>query len=95
MKIRVINGYGPQEDDNNQNKLNFWMGLEQEVLSAKSESCMVMIQMDANAKVGRDVISADPNNVTDGNGRKMLNLIERHGLKLLNAEPEKIKSFYC
>ena len=36
MKIRVINGYGPQEDDSNQNKLNFWMGLEQEVLSAKS-----------------------------------------------------------
>ena len=86
QKIRVINGYGPQEDDNNQNKLNFWMGLEEEVLSAKSESCMVMIQMDANAKVGRDYISADPINVTGGNGRKILNLIERHGLKLLNAD---------
>ena len=24
--------------------------------------------------------------MTDGNGRKMLNLIERHGLKLLNAD---------
>ena len=86
QKVRLINGYGPQEDDNNQNKLNFWMGLDQEILSAKSESCMVIIQMDANAKVGREIISADPNNVTDGNGRKMLDLIERHGLKLLNAD---------
>ena len=85
-KIRLINGYGPQEDDHSQNKLNFWMGLDQEVLSAISESCMVLIQMDANAKVGREIISSDPNNVTDGNGRQMLDLIERHGLKLLNSD---------
>ena len=30
--IRVINGYGPQEDDSAQNKLNFWTGLDQEIL---------------------------------------------------------------
>ena len=52
-KVRVINGYGPQDDDIQQNKLIFWSGLEQEIMSAKSESCMVIIQMDANAKVGK------------------------------------------
>ena len=67
-KLRVINGYGPQEDDTQQNRLNFWLGLEEEIISAKSESCMVIIQMDANAKVGRNIISQDPNNVTDSNG---------------------------
>ena len=61
QNIRLINGYGPHEDDKYQNKLNFWMGLDQEIVSAKSESCLVMIQMDANAKVGRKIISADPN----------------------------------
>ena len=86
QNIRIINGYGPQEDDKYQNKLNFWMGLDQEIVSAKSESCLIMIQMDANAKVGRKIISADPNNVTDGNGQQMLDLIDRHGLQLLNAD---------
>ena len=84
-KARIINGYGPQESDCQQNRFNFWSGLEQEVISAKSESCMLIIQMDANAKVGRNIISRDPNNVTDSNGRQLLDMIERHGLVMLNA----------
>ena len=86
MKLRVINAYGPQDDDSQQNKLNFWMGLEEEVLAAKSESCMVLIQMDANAKVGRNIVSQDPNSITDSNGRHMLELIDRQSLVLLNAD---------
>ena len=42
--------------------------------------------MDANAKLGRNMISMDPNNVTDGNGRQMLNLINRQSLILLNTD---------
>ena len=38
LKLRVINGYGPQNDDTPQNKLNFWMGLEEEIIAAQSES---------------------------------------------------------
>ena len=49
MKIRVINAYGPQEDDTQQNKFNFWMGIEEKILAAKSEDCLVLVQMDANA----------------------------------------------
>ena len=41
--------------------------------------------MDANAKVGRQIISADPNNVKDGKWRQMLDLIERHLLQLLKS----------
>ena len=33
-KVRIINGYGPQEDDSQQNRLNFWLGLEEEIISA-------------------------------------------------------------
>ena len=86
LKIRVINAYGPQEDDTQQNKLNFWMGIEEEILAAKSESCLVLVQMDANAKLGRNIISMDPNTGTDGNGRQMLNLINRQSLILLNTD---------
>ena len=80
-KLRIINGYRPHDDDLQQNRLNFWLGLEEEIISAKSESCMIIIQMDANAKVGQQIISRDPNNVTDSNGRHLLELLERQGRK--------------
>ena len=86
MQLRVINAYGPQDDDDQQSRLHFWMGLEEEVLSAKSESCMVIIQMDANAKVVRNILSSDPNTSADSNGRQMLELVTRQNLVLLNVD---------
>ena len=91
-QLRVINGYGPQDDDNIQHRLNFWLGLEEEIISAKSESCMIIIQMDANAKVGQTIISNDPNNVTDGNGQKLLEIMERQGLVMLNSDKKCVGS---
>ena len=35
LKIRVINGYGPQEDEPIATRLTFWASLEQEIISAK------------------------------------------------------------
>ena len=55
-KIRLINGYGPQNDENLHNRLAFWTELDQEVVSAFSEGCLLVIQMDANAKVGNHMI---------------------------------------
>ena len=46
----------------------------------------MIIQMDANAKVGRNIISRDPNNVTDSNGPQLLDMIERQGLLMLNVD---------
>ena len=55
-KIRLINGYGPQEDDD-EIKINlFWQSIETEIMCAKEENCLVIIQLDANAKVGKDDI---------------------------------------
>ena len=84
--LRIINGYGPQDDDPQQIRLNFWLGLEEEIISAKHENCMVIVQMDANAKVGKDIIENDPNSSADNNGRNLLQLIERQGLKILNSD---------
>ena len=84
-KIRIINAYGPQNDEAQQTRLNFWLGLEEEIISAKSEHCMVIIEMDANAKVGQAIIRRNPNNILDNNGRHLLHLIQTHGLTMLNA----------
>ena len=82
--IRIINAYGPQEDDEPNEKLNFWHELEMEVTKAKDNNCMVVIEMDANAKVGKDVLRGDPHKMT-GNGKLMLDMLERQNLTILNS----------
>ena len=83
-KLRIINAYGPQDDEIQQVKLNFWLGMEEQIISANNSNCMILIQMDANAKVG-NIITHNPSNFTDSNGRKLLELIERNGLMMLNS----------
>ena len=83
--IRIINGYGPQEDDGKQEVYNFWHEVEQEVIAEKDENCFVVIQMDANAKIG---IKDDPNNVT-ANGKLLMDDVERHNLTIVNKLDNK------
>ena len=61
LNIRVINSYGPQEDEDWQRKLLFWNTLEKEIISKIDESCFILIQMDANAKVGAKILKGAPN----------------------------------
>ena len=84
QNIRIINAYGPQEDDETKDVLNFWQEMETEVLKAKDNDCMVMIEMDANAKVGKDVIKDDPNKMT-GNGKLLMDMLKRQNLTILNS----------
>ena len=84
--LRVINGYSPQSDDNEQKRLDFWSTLEQEICEATREGCLILIQMDANAKVGRDIIADDPNNYMDDNGKELVSLLNRHNMVLLNGD---------
>ena len=84
--IRIINGYGPQSDEGQQKRLEFWYALDQEIVDAKRDGCMILIQMDANAKVGQSIIAGDPNQETDSNGHELLGLVERNGLVILNAD---------
>ena len=75
-KIRIFNVYGPQElDVSTQIKLNFWQNLEKEIISAYDSDCEIMIQLDANAKVGPNVIPNDPNSQSE-NGRLMMDMLE-------------------
>lgn len=83
-KIRIINGYGPQEDDDIKDILNFWQNIEAEVVKAKDENCMIIIEMDANAKVGHENIQNDPHTITN-NGKLLVDLMSRQNLTMLNA----------
>ena len=83
-KIRVINAYGPQEDDSTEIILSFWQEIEAEVMNAKDDDCSIIIELDANAKLGKDIIKDDPNQMSK-NGRIMLDIAERQNLHIANA----------
>ena len=83
-KIRIINGYGPQEDDDVQDVLGFWQELEEEVIRGKDEGCFILIEMDANAKVGNTIIKGDPHKMSN-NGKLLHDIIERQNLVIGNS----------
>ena len=84
LQIRIINAYGPQEDDQKQNIFTFWQELEMEIMDAYEQNCMVIIEMDANAKVGMKYIVGDPHE-TSPNGRLLLEMVKRQNLIIVNA----------
>ena len=82
--IRIINGYGPQEDENIEKIYNFWQEIESEVIAARENGCLVVVQMDANAKIGREKFPLDPNEESK-NGRIMIEMIDRQELTIANT----------
>ena len=84
QKIRIINGYGPQENETSEKILAFWQDLEQAIISAKDEDCMVLIEMDANAKLGQEFIPHDPQLISN-NGKLFRDVILRQNLTLIGC----------
>ena len=82
--IRFINGYGPQENCKVEERISFYARLEQEVVNAKLFDNMVCIEMDANAKVGNEMIKLDPCS-RSSNGTLLVELCERNNLIICNA----------
>ena len=83
-QIRIINGYGPQEHEDTSSILRYWQELEAEVIKAKDCNRNIIIQMDANAKLGSDIIKGDPHSMSN-NGKILHDLVERQDLVILNA----------
>ena len=84
-KIRIINGYGPQEDEENSIVQTFWQTLETEIITAREENCLIIIEIDANAKIGREFCKDDLHN-TSKNGKILLELVSRQGLNIANLD---------
>lgn len=60
-EIRVVGGYGPQESSGKlENKIKFWQYLDHETKEAEKHKQDILIQMDANAWLGNELLPNDP-----------------------------------
>ena len=70
FEVRLVVGYGAQENDRqakvhemsqDEKKLLLWDFLETEIIEAETMEQGLIIQLDANAHLGPDIIKGDPN----------------------------------
>ena len=87
-EIRVITGYGPQENLKPDKTMPFFSKLEEEVVSAKLANKSIIIQIDANSKLGKSVIPKDPKDQSP-NGAILADIIDRNALIVANSLEDK------
>ena len=81
---RFINAYGPQEYAKSEEKTSFYSKLDQEVKNAKLFECLICIELDANAKIGYEMIKNDPNKMS-ANGEYFLEFVKNNNLVIGNV----------
>ena len=77
MPIRIIVGYGVQENASKEKKDSFWDFIEKEVTAAENEEQGVVIQMDGNLHAGKNFIRNDPNS-QNANGKLFMQFLQRN-----------------
>ena len=83
--VRIIVGYGPQENDDVDRKKLFWNFVENEVKEAEAAGDGIIFQMDGNLHAGCNLIKNDPNPINK-NGRLFLEFLSRNkSLIVLNS----------
>ena len=82
-EIRIITGYGPQENWPEHQRIPFFMTLEEEIIKAELAGKSILIEIDANSKLGNKFIPGD-NHKQSNNGKLLADIITRHGLVLGN-----------
>ena len=83
-EIRIMTGYGPQENWSLVDRLPFFLALEEEIVKAELAGKSIIIELDANSKLGPGLIPGDKHQQSD-NGRILAGIIERHGILIGNA----------
>ena len=69
-------------------RMPFFITLEEEINKAEMMGKSVFIEMDANSKLGSEFIPKDPHKQTH-NGRILSGIIRRHGLVVANGMEDK------
>ena len=64
-EIRLMTGYGPQEDWNEDEKMPFFIAMDQEIEAAEKEGKSILISMDVNSKLGPTWIPDDPHEMSE------------------------------
>ena len=81
--MRIIPGYGPQETWTEEERIPFFVSLEEEIVKASMSGKSILIQLDANSKLGPNIIENDPHNQSQ-NGRILAGIIKRNDLRVGN-----------
>ena len=81
--IRIMSGYGPQENWTVAERMPFFKALEEEIIKASSNEKAIYIQMYANSKLGPTIIKGDPH-VQSENGKLLAGIIVRNALHVIN-----------
>ena len=79
-----MTGYGPQENWPAAARMPFFLALEEEVVKATLAGKSIFVELDANSKLGPDLIPGDKHQQTD-NGRILAGIIERNKLLIGNS----------
>ena len=87
-EIRVITGYGPQESWNEEQRIPFFVALEEEIVKAELFGKSVILEMDSNSKLGPSFIKSDPHSQSP-NGKILSEMIIRQGLVVVNGLDNK------
>ena len=83
--IRLLCGYGPQENDQYGRKIKFWDYIETEVNKATVSGAGFIMQIDGNLWAGERMIKDDPNEQNQ-NGKLFQEFLERNSnLSVVNA----------
>ena len=88
--FRVMTGYGPQENVDPDKRMPFFAALEEEVVRARCANKSIIIQMDANSKLGKEFIPGDPHDQTP-NGAALAAILNRNALIVVNSIKDKVK----
>ena len=83
--IRIMTGYGPQETWTPDQRLPFFMSLEEEIAKAELSGRSIMLCFDANSKMGPSHIPGDPHPMSENNGKVLEGILERHAMIVANG----------
>ena len=82
--MRIISEYGPQENIEEEKHQEFFIALETEVEKAELAGKSIIIELDANSKLGKRYIPNDPHDMSP-NGVLLSDILERQNLTLGNG----------
>ena len=88
--IRIMSGYGPQENLSEAERMPFFVALEAEIARAEIAGKSIIIEMDANSKLGKEFVPGDPHPQSP-NGKILAEILLRHDLILCNGLKDKCK----
>ena len=83
-KVRLINAYGPQEDSNEEIRKSFFLKLDEEIKRAKVAGTLICLELDANSKLGLDLVPGDPH-PQSRNGKFLENFLYENDLIVVNS----------